>query len=57
MAKNRKPPGDGRIDAVRQPSQTETPDGRWAKRDDETGRFMDINTSDTKPFEGVRKER
>lgn len=57
MAKNKKPPGDGRIGAVRQRSQTKMPDGRWVKRDDETGRFMDIKTSDKKPFKGVRKEK
>jgi hypothetical protein len=32
------------------------PDGHWVKRDDTTGRFMDIK-SDKKPFKGVRKEK
>jgi hypothetical protein len=56
VAKN-KPTGDNRrIGAVRQRSQTKMPDGRWVKRDDGTGRFMDIK-SDKKPFKGVRKEK
>ena len=52
-----KPTGDNRrIGAVRQRSQTKMPDGRWVKRDETTGRFMDIK-SDKKPFKGVRKEK
>jgi len=56
MAKN-SPTGDGhRNGAVRRRSQTQTPSGHWVKRDAETGRFMDVKTSDKTPFKGVRKE-
>lgn len=57
MAKN-PPVGDGhRIGAVRERSQTQTPSGHWVKRDANTGRFMDVKTSDKAPFKGVRKEK
>jgi len=57
MATN-KPTGDGhRNGAVRQRSQTQTPSGNWVKRDVETGRFMDVKTTDKTPFKGVRKEK
>ncbi len=57
MAKN-PPSGDGhRIGAVRERSQTQTPAGNWVKRDTETGRFMDVKTTDKTPFKGVRKEK
>jgi hypothetical protein len=57
MAKNN-PPGDGqRIGAVRGRSQTVTPSGHYLKRDTETGRFMDVKTSDKTPFKGVRREK
>lgn len=52
------PKGDGhRNGAVRQRSQTQTPSGHWVKRDAETGRFMDVKTSDKAPFKGVCKEK
>ena len=57
MATN-KPSGDGhRNGAVRQRSQTQTPSGNWVKRDSETGRFMDVKTSEKPPFKGVTKEK
>ena len=57
MAKNA-PAGDGRrIGAVKGRSQTQTPSGHYVKRDAETGRFMDVKTSDKTPFKGVRKEK
>ncbi|MEJ6531815.1 hypothetical protein [Pseudoalteromonas lipolytica] len=57
MAKNA-PTGDGRrIGAVKGRSQTQTPSGHYVKRDTETGRFMDVKTSDKTPFKGVRKEK
>lgn len=57
MAKN-PPAGDGhRIGAVRERSQTQTPSGNWVKRNAETGRFMDVKTTDKTPFKGVRKEK
>ncbi|WP_319408753.1 hypothetical protein [uncultured Desulfosarcina sp.] len=52
------PKGDGhRKGAVRGRSQTKTPSGHYVKRDAETGQFMDVKTSDKKPFKGVRKEK
>jgi len=52
------PKGDGhRNGAVRDRSQIQTPSGHWVKRDVDTGRFMDVKTSDKKPFKGVRKEK
>ncbi len=52
------PKGDGkRNGAVRNRSQTKTPSGHWVKRDKDTGRFIDVKTSDKKPFKGVRKEK
>jgi hypothetical protein len=52
------PTGDGhRNGAVRGRSQTKTPSGHYVKRDADTGRFMDVKTSDKKPFKGVRKEK
>lgn len=43
--------------AVCNRSQTQTPSGHWVKRNAETGRFMDVKTSDKTPFKGVRKEK
>jgi len=52
------PKGDGhRNGAVRNRSQTKTPSGHYIKRDTNTGQFMDVKTSDKKPFKGVRKEK
>ena len=31
--------------------------GLWTKRDTQTGRFMNVKTSDNTPFKGVRKEK
>lgn len=57
MAKNN-PVGDGRrVGAVRERSQTQTPSGHYVKRDTETGRFLDVKTSDKTPFKGVRREK
>jgi hypothetical protein len=54
MAKNT---GSGhRIGAVKGRSQTTTPSGNPVKRDDKTGRFMDVK-ADKKPFKGVRQEK
>lgn len=50
--------GDGhRNGAVKQRSQTQTPSGHWVKRDSETGRFIDVKTTDKTPFKGVTKEK
>lgn len=52
-------PKDGsRKGAVRDRSQVQNPKtGLWVKRDTDTGRFMDVKTSNSKPFKGVRKEK
>jgi hypothetical protein len=43
--------------AVKGRSQVKNPvTGTWTKRDDKTGKFMDVK-ADLKPFKGVRKER
>jgi hypothetical protein len=45
-----------RIGAVKGRSQVYNPKtNSWVKRG-EDGRFMDMKTSDNKPFKGVRKE-
>lgn len=52
------PKNNARKGAVRDRSQTYNPKtGSWIKRDTGTGRFMDVKTSDNKPFKGVRKEK
>lgn len=58
MAKN-KPYGDNaRVGAVIGRSQTKHSNGsNYMKRDTSTGRIMDVKTSNTKPFKGVRKEK
>ncbi|MCI5687239.1 MAG: hypothetical protein MR303_01885 [Emergencia sp.] len=58
MAKN-KPYGDNaRVGAVKGRSQVYNPKtNAWVKRDTTTGRFMDVKTSDSSPFKGVRKEK
>lgn len=52
-------PNDGsRKGAVRERSQVFNPKtSLWVKRDSETGRFMDVKTSNPTPFKGVRKEK
>lgn len=54
MAKNTG--GGHRTGAVKGRSQTTTSSGHAVKRNDATGRFMDVK-SDKKPFKGVRKEK
>jgi hypothetical protein len=56
MAKNGAP-GNGRNGAVTGRTQFQRPDGLWAKRDADTGRFMDVKTSSPTPFKGVRREK
>lgn len=58
MATN-SPSGDGhRNGAVKERSQIYNPKtDSWVKRDTETGRFMNVKTSDNTPFKGVRKEK
>ncbi len=58
MAKN-KPYGDNaRVGAVKNRTQVYNPKtGLWTKRDNATGRFMDVKTSSEKPFKGITKEK
>jgi hypothetical protein len=55
LAKN-PPPGPGRRGAVKGRSQFVGPGGHHVKRNDKTGRIMDVK-ADLKPFKGVRKEK
>jgi hypothetical protein len=49
---------DHRVGAVRGRSQTYNPkNDTWVKRDAETGKFLDVKTSENTPFKGVRKEK
>lgn len=52
-------PKDGsRKGAVRNRSQIQNPKtGLWIKRNTDTGQFMNVKTSNSKPFKGVRKEK
>lgn len=55
-----KPAGDGnrnRNGALRDRSQTHIPAGKWVKRNSDSGRFIDMKTTDMTPFKGVTKER
>jgi hypothetical protein len=57
MAKNKTPGDDRRAGAVKARSQIKNPiTGTWTKRDNKTGKFMDVK-ADPKPFKGVRKTR
>jgi hypothetical protein len=57
MAKNKETGDDRRVGAVKGRSQVKNPvTGTWTKRDDKTGKFMDVK-ADPKPFKGVRKEK
>ena len=56
MAKNKLPGDDQRKGAVKTRSQIKNPiTGTWTKRNDATGKFMDVK-ADAKPFKGVRKK-
>ena len=57
MAKNKTPGDNRRAGAVKSRSQVKNPlTGTWTKRDDKSGKFMDVK-ADAKPFKGVRRER
>ena len=52
------PSGDGhRNGAVRSRSQTKTPSGHYIKRDADTGRFMDVKTSDKNLLKVLERKR
>ena len=56
MARNKEVGDNHRVGAVRKRSQIKNPlTGTWTKRDDETGKFMDVK-EDSTPFKGVRKK-
>lgn len=56
MAKNKEAGDDRRVGAVRKRSQIKNKlTGTWTKRDDTTGKFLDVK-EDSKPFKGVRKK-
>ena len=56
MARNKEVGDDRRVGAVRKRSQIKNKlTGTWTKRDDTTGKFMDVK-EDSKPFKGVRKK-
>lgn len=56
MAKNKEAGDNRRVGAVRRRSQIKnTLTGTWTKRDDTTGKFLDVK-EDSKPFKGVRKK-
>ncbi len=57
MAKNKTPGDNQRKGAVKTRSQIKNPiTGTWTKRDDKSGKFMDVK-ADPKPFKGVRKKK
>ncbi|KAB2911025.1 MAG: hypothetical protein F9K29_23590 [Hyphomicrobiaceae bacterium] len=57
MAKNKIPGDHQRKGAVKSRSQIKNPiTGTWTKRDDRSGKFMDVK-ADPKPFKGVRREK
>ena len=57
MATN--PPNDGALKgAVKDRTQVHNPKtDLWTKRDSDTGRFLDVKTSEKTPFKGVTKEK
>lgn len=56
MARNKEVGDDRRVGAVRKRSQIKNElTGTWTKRDDTTGKFLDVK-DDKKPFKGVRKK-
>ena len=56
MAKNKEAGDNRRVGAVRKRSQIRNKlTGTWTKRDDATGKFLDVK-DDKKPFKGVRKK-
>jgi len=58
MARNGKSGDNRRHGAVKDRSQVKNPKtNQWVKRDTKTGKFMDVKTSDNKPFKGVTKEK
>ncbi len=58
MAVNRPYGDNARVGAVKDRSQVYNPKtDKWVKRDSQTGKFMDVKTTDNKPFKGVRKEK
>lgn len=58
MATNGKSGDNRRHGAIKNRSQVKNPKtGLWIKRDKDSGQFMDVKTSNEKPFKGVTKEK
>jgi hypothetical protein len=57
VAKNAPTGDNSRKGAVRGRSQFKMPNGKWAERNTDTGRIINVKTSGPKPFKGVRKEK
>ena len=58
MAVNRPYGDNARVGVVKKRTQVFNPKtGHWVKRDSETGRFMDVKTTNNTPFKGVTKEK
>ncbi len=57
MAKNNPVGDNARRGAIKDRTQFLNPkNDLWVKRNSETGKIMDVKTSDSKPFKGVTKE-
>ena len=57
MAKGKASGNHRRVGAVKGRSQMNNAlTGTWTKRDDKTGKFMDVK-ADSRPFKGVRKSK
>ena len=57
MAKGKASGSDRRVGAVKGRSQIKnTLTGTWTRRDDKSGKFMDVK-ADPKPFKGVRRSK
>jgi hypothetical protein len=57
MAKNNPIGDNARKGAIKDRTQFLNPkNDSWVKRNSDTGRIMDVKTSNSKPFKGVTKE-
>lgn len=58
MATNKPIGNNARVGAVKGRTQDFNPvTGLWTKRDTQTGKFMDVKTSDNTPFKGGQKRK
>jgi hypothetical protein len=57
MVKGKASGNHRRVGAVKGRTQIKNPlTGAWTKRDDKTGKFVDVK-ADSKPFKGVRRSK